>query len=68
MDNKEISYSLKIKMPGFVRYINESDEDFEKRLRLEGKKRLTYYLSGYLFDPEHKTLFEEINYEKLNIK
>lgn len=68
MDTKEISYSIEIKMPRFVRYINESDDDFEKRVKEEGKKRLKYYLSGYLFDPEHKTIFEQANFEKLNTK
>ena len=58
MDNKEVSYTLEIKMPGFVRYKSESDEAFDKRVKEEGKKRIRYYLSGYLFDPEHKNIFE----------
>lgn len=68
MDNKETSYSIKIKMSGFLRYINESDENFEQRVKKEGKKRMQYYLSGYLFDPENENIFEEINFEKLNNK
>ena len=64
--DKKVSYILKIKMSDFVKYNNESDESFEKRVKEEGKKRLRHYLSGYLFDPEHKTIFEEINFEELN--
>ncbi len=60
MDNNELSYTLTIKMPGFVRYVNESDEEFAKRAKTEGNKRARYYLSGYLYDPDHKTIFEEI--------
>lgn len=59
MDKKDISYSLTIKMPSFIRYSNESDEDFAKRAKEEGKKRARNYLSGYLFDPENKTIFEK---------
>lgn len=67
MDSKEISYTLKIKMPSFIRYSNESDEDYEKRVLKEGKRRATYYLSGYLLDPDHKVVFETTTLgEKIN--
>lgn len=66
MDNNEISYSLTIKMPGFHRYPSETDENFERRLKEEGKKRARYYLSGYLFDPDHKTIFEKGEFKRVN--
>lgn len=59
MDNKNISYSLTIKMPSFIRHSNESDEDFAKRVKEEGQIRARAYLTGYLFDPENKTIFEK---------
>jgi hypothetical protein len=61
MENKETNYSLTINMPDFVRYINESDEDFVKRVKLEGIKRVRYYLSGYLSDPDGKIITENVN-------
>lgn len=68
MDNDEISYSLEIKLSGFPRYLNETDEIFQERVREEGKKRLRYFLSGYLVDTDNKIIFEQINFDKLNNK
>jgi hypothetical protein len=60
MDDKEVTYSLIINMKDFVRYSNESEEEYQHRVKLEGKKRIRYYLSGYLQDPENKIISEEV--------
>lgn len=60
MDNKEINYSITIKLTNLFKYPSETDEMFEKRVKEEGKKKLRYYLSGYLYDPENKVFFEKV--------
>jgi hypothetical protein len=60
MEIKEISYSITIKLTNQLKYSNETDEMFEKRVKEEGKKRLRYFLSGYLYDPENKVFFEKV--------
>lgn len=55
---KNVKFTLSVNLFNIFQYSNESDEHFEKRITEEGKKKLRYYLSGYLLDP-NKKVFEE---------
>lgn len=59
--DKDLTYSITIKLSGFPRYISETDYAYTERVKAEGKKRISYYLSGYLFDPDHKIISEEVS-------
>jgi aminoglycoside phosphotransferase family enzyme len=65
MDNKikvfdKVDYQLTIRMIDVMKYPSETNEDFEERIKKEGKKRASYYLSGYLLDLDNKVVFESI--------
>jgi hypothetical protein len=61
MDNKkEITYTLTVNMPNCIKLIDETTQDYEKRLLEEGKQRALQYLTGKSYDPEHKVFFEKI--------
>lgn len=60
MDKKDVTYTLKIKIPNIFRYTKETDKEFNQRVKEEGKKRARYYLSGYLFDPTNKIIIEDV--------
>lgn len=66
MDNKETNYSLVVKVQNISRFKDESDDNFAERVQKEGRRMVKNYLSGNLYDPEHKIIFEKINFKKLN--
>ena len=35
----------------------------DKKIIEEGRKNINFYLSGYLFDPQKKIIFEDIKYK-----
>ena len=67
METKSTKFTISIRLDDFIRYSNETDDSYEQRLKEEGKKRARYYLSGYLFDPSNKNIFEEVSFEKTNL-
>lgn len=52
-------FTISVKL-NLVKYSTETDEEYIKRLGEEGRKRLSYYLSGYLLDPDRKIIEEKI--------
>jgi len=40
-----------------------SGPELKQRIQEEGEKRLRYYFSGYLQDPENKIIEKEINFK-----
>ena len=63
MDNKEIIYSIGVKINGIARSNNESVEDFEKKVFKIAKNKLLNFLTGHLLDPEKKVITEKIIYQ-----
>jgi hypothetical protein len=60
----DVEYTVKIKISEyFVNPKLTEDEQIEV-LTKEGDRRLSYFLSGYLFDPEKKIITKEINFIK----
>jgi hypothetical protein len=65
MANK-IEYSVTIDLENFVKYSNETEEIYHERIKKEAKRKLAYWTSGYLFDPEGKVIKEEIKIKTEN--
>lgn len=58
----DCEYSMKINLEVIVSDSATKDE-IDNLIREEGKKRLRYYLSGYMFDPSGKILTDEIKFK-----
>ena len=56
-------FTMKIKIEDFPFPNNVSAHDVKKRLLEEGEKRLKYYTSGFLVDPEGKVVSKDIKFE-----
>jgi hypothetical protein len=59
----DAEFKLTIKMSDMFMNPNQTEEEIRKKIKEEGEKRFRYYLSGYLFDPEGKSIGNEINYK-----
>lgn len=59
----DAEFTLKIKMPDMFVSPNITGPELKKMVQEEGEKRLRYYLSGYLLDPENKIIQKEINFK-----
>ena len=44
-----------------------SSDQLREKVIEEGKKRISAYLTGYLFDPNKKTIFEDIKIKSKEI-
>lgn len=56
-------FTMKIKINDFPFPNNISAQEMKKRLLEEGEKRLRYYTSGFLLDPEGKVVSKDIKFE-----
>ena len=56
-------FTMKIKINDFPFPNNISAQEGKKRLLEEGEKRLRYYTSGFLLDPEGKVVSKDIKFE-----
>ncbi len=56
-------FNIKIKINDFPFPNNISVHDVKKKLLEEGDKRLRYYTSGFLLDPEEKVITKDIKFE-----
>lgn len=56
-------FTMKIKIDDFPFPNNISAQEVKKRLLEEGEKRLRYYTSGFLLDPEGKVVTKDIKFE-----
>jgi hypothetical protein len=63
MDNKEVIYSIGLKIHGITKGNDESLEDFEKKVFKIAKNKLLNFLTGRLLDPEKKVITEKIIYQ-----
>lgn len=59
----EAEFIIKIKMPEIIVPNNISGLELKKKLHEEGEKRLRYYTSGFLSDPDNKVISKDINYK-----
>jgi len=59
----DAEFTVKIKISDLVLPNNISAFELKKILHDEGEKRLRYYTSGYLKDPEGKVISKDINYK-----
>ena len=55
-------YSLKVNLQVIVAD-DCTKEEIDKRIEEEGKKKLRYFLSGYLLDPDKKVISDEIKFK-----
>ena len=62
----ECEYILKVKLDVYMPSDHSSTE-LQERIKEEGEKKLRYYLSGYLKDPDKKIITDEIKFELKNI-
>ena len=56
-------FTIKIKIDDFPFPNNVSSHEVKKKLFEEGEKRLRYYTSGFLLDPEGKVISKDIKFE-----
>lgn len=56
----EAEVSLTVKLNDLYLHSKLTEEEIEKTLILEGEKRIRYYLSGYLFDPDGKVIDKKV--------
>lgn len=59
----DAEFVIKIKLTDITVPNNISGIELKKRLHEEGEKRLRYYTSGYLLDPDGKVITKDINYK-----
>lgn len=63
--NIDAEFSIKIKLPGLYVSNKLTSHELKKIIEQEGEKRLRYYLSGYLRDPENKVIEKDINFKPI---
>ena len=59
----DCEYTITIKLDNLHMPKEHTEEQLKKKISEEGKMGLRTYLSGYLFDPEKKVIFEETNFK-----
>mgnify|MGYP003353859486 CR=1 FL=1 len=59
----DCEYTITIKLNNLDIQTGHTDEQLKQKIAEEGKRRINAYLSGYLFDPEKKIIFEETNFK-----
>jgi len=59
----DAEFIVKIKMNDLIFANNVSGIEMRQRLLEEGEKRMRYFGSGYLQDPEGKVIKKEVTYE-----
>jgi len=55
----DCEYSLKVNLE-VILPDESTKEEIDRRIKEEGTKKLRYYLSGYLLDPDKKVISDEI--------
>lgn len=58
-------YTLKIKLSNIFLLNGLSDKEINDKIIEVGKREASKFLSGYLIDPEKKTIEEKITYKEL---
>jgi len=58
----ECEYSLTVKLEVFMPKEHSSTE-LEDRIKEEGQKKLRYYLSGYLLDPNKQIIRDNVSFK-----
>lgn len=61
----ECEYILKVKVDVYI-HPEHSSTELQEKIKEEGQKKLRYYLSGYLSDPDNKIITDEIKFELKN--
>ena len=59
----DAEFIIKIKMSDLYMKSETIAPELRKKIIDEGEKRLRYYLSGYLSDPEGKIVEKDINFK-----
>jgi len=62
----EADFTITIKLFDVFMSNDSSDEEIKEMVTQEGEKRLRYYLSGYLLDPEKKIINKEVSIKMKN--
>lgn len=59
----DCEYTITIKLNNIDMPKGHTEEQLKERIVAEGKMGLRTYLSGYLFDPDKKIIFEDITFQ-----
>ena len=59
----DAEFVVKIQIKDLIVSSNISGFELKQRIMEEGEKRLRYYTSGFLLDPEGKVISKEISYK-----
>ena len=62
----DTEFTITIKMSDMYLNDNLSEEERIESITKEGEKRLRYYLSGYLLDPDKKIIHKNVIINNLN--
>ena len=58
----ECEYNMKVKVEVYMPNEHSSTE-LQDKIREEGQKKLKYFLSGYLLDPDKKVIHENFDFK-----
>lgn len=56
----EADFTITVKLGELFIMPNSTDDEIKEKLIEEGERRLRYYLSGYLFDPDRKFINKNV--------
>jgi hypothetical protein len=59
----ECEYTITIKLIDVYMNAGHSSDELRDKIMVEGKKQIRQYLSGNLFDPEKKIIFEDTSFK-----
>lgn len=63
----DCEYTITIKLNNLDMSKGHTEEQLREKIIEEGKMGLRTYLSGYLFDPEKKVIFDETKFKLKDI-
>jgi hypothetical protein len=59
----DCEYTITIKLNDVYMHPGHSSDELKDKIMSEGKKQIKQYLSGNLFDPEKKIIFDDTNFK-----
>jgi hypothetical protein len=59
----DCEYTITIKLNDVYIHTEHSSDELRDKIMSQGKKQIMQYLSGNLFDPEKKIIFEDTSFK-----
>ena len=59
----DAEFTIKVKISDMIVNHNTSGHELKLKVKEEGEKKLRYYLSGYLQDPNNQIISNEVSYK-----